>query len=61
MLRHTFITNLVLAGTDPKTIAELARHKSPVTSLQIYTEITDVRMAEAVARTFEDETPDLKA
>lgn len=61
MLRHTYITNLVLAGTDLKTVADLARHTSAAISLQIYTETNDLRKAEAVARAFEDEAPNILA
>ncbi|WP_294731030.1 tyrosine-type recombinase/integrase [uncultured Faecalibaculum sp.] len=61
MLRHTYITNLVLAGTDLKTVADLARHTSAAISLQVYTETNDLRKAEAIARAFEDETPNILA
>lgn len=61
MLRHTFVTNLVLSGADLKTVSELARHKSASTSLQVYTETSDLRKAEAIARTFEDSSPHLLA
>ncbi|WP_289423535.1 tyrosine-type recombinase/integrase, partial [Faecalibaculum rodentium] len=61
MLRHTYITNLVLAGTDLKTVADLARHASAAMSLQVYTETTDLRKAEAIARAFEDEIPNILA
>uniref|UniRef100_UPI0023F1ED3B tyrosine-type recombinase/integrase n=1 Tax=Faecalibaculum rodentium TaxID=1702221 RepID=UPI0023F1ED3B len=61
MLRHTFVTNLILSGADLKTVSELARHKSASTSLQVYTETSDLRKAEAIARTFEDSSPHLLA
>lgn len=61
MLRHTYITNLVLAGADPKTAAELARHSDPKITLQIYTEISQERKEDVVRMAFSPETPELLA
>lgn len=53
MLRHTYVTNLVMAGADPKTAASLARHKNVTTTLEIYTEISAKRKADIVGRAFD--------
>lgn len=39
LLRHTFITNIVRAGADPKSAAQLARHSDISTTLNIYTKL----------------------
>lgn len=61
MLRHTYITNLILSGADPKTAADLARHASPEMTLKVYTEISAQKKREAVNNAFSPELPDLKA
>ena len=35
-LRHTYITNLIYAGIDPKTVQYLAGHKTCVVTMDIY-------------------------
>ena len=36
ILRHTYITNLVHAGVDPKTVQYLAGHENSETTMDIY-------------------------
>lgn len=62
-LRHTYITNLILAGADPKTASELARHSDPSMTLRVYTEISQSRKEDMVHQAFDldRDTPDLKA
>ena len=38
-LRHTYITNLLYMGVDPKTVQYLAGHKSSKTTMDIYAKI----------------------
>jgi len=38
-LRHTYITNLVKSGANPKVAQELARHASPLLTLGIYSHV----------------------
>lgn len=54
LLRHAFVTELVVNGTDVKTTAQLARHKNLTVTLGIYTNISDSMMQDAVAATFEN-------
>ena len=35
-LRHTYITNLIYAGVDPKTVQYLAGHENSKTTMDIY-------------------------
>lgn len=35
-LRHTFATNLIESGVDPKTVSEILGHSNPLTTLRIY-------------------------
>ena len=35
-LRHTYITNLLYAGVDPKTVQYLAGHENSKTTMDIY-------------------------
>ena len=39
-LRHTYITNLLYAGVDPKTVQYLAGHENSKTTMDMYKEIT---------------------
>jgi len=48
-LRHTFISKLIEAGVDPKTVQEIAGHSDIHTTLTYYTHTTSERKAEAVA------------
>lgn len=52
MLRHTYVTNLLLAGVDVKTASELARHKDVSTTLGIYAEVIGNQKAESINKTF---------
>nr|WP_276925304.1 site-specific integrase [Faecalibaculum rodentium] len=60
MLRHTYITNLIMSGADPKTASELARHSSPTMTLRIYTEVNDQMKTDILEKAF-SETPDILA
>jgi len=39
MLRHTFITNLIHSGADPKTVQYLAGHESSKITMDIYAKV----------------------
>lgn len=39
ILRHTYITNLILAGVDLKTVQYLAGHTDPQVTLKVYTHL----------------------
>ena len=39
MLRHTYITNLLYAGVDPKTVQYLAGHENSKTTMDIYAKV----------------------
>ena len=56
MLRHTYITNLIYSGADPKTVQYLAGHESSKITMDIYAKVKynrpeelAVSMAEAFA------------
>ena len=54
-LRHTYITNLLLAGVDVKTVQYLAGHEHAKISLDIYAHLTYKRpedLADKVNRAF---------
>ena len=38
-LRHTYITNLIHAGVDPKTVQYLAGHKNSRTTMDVYAKV----------------------
>lgn len=38
-LRHTYITNLLYAGIDPKTVQYLAGHENSKTTMDIYAQV----------------------
>lgn len=52
MLRHTFITNVVKSGADPKTAAQLARHSNVTMTLDIYTKMSGDDLAIALAKAY---------
>lgn len=54
LLRHTFVTNLVRSGVDPKTASELARHSDISTTLNIYTQMDFSDMERAISTTFHE-------
>ena len=39
LLRHTYITNLIHAGVDPKTVQHLAGHKNSKVTMDIYAKV----------------------
>jgi integrase len=55
-LRHTFITNLVSAGVNPKTVQRLARHSTITLTMDRYTHLHGDDMANALGN-----LPDLSA
>lgn len=59
-LRHTFVSNIVMAGADPKTAAQLARHSSVLTTLDIYTQISEEKTRDAVDNAYKspEKAPD---
>lgn len=54
-LRHTYITNLLYAGVDPKTVQYLAGHENSKTTMDIYKEILGL-IEEIIFRNYLDET-----
>lgn len=50
ILRHTYITNLFLAGVDLKTVQYLAGHSNPQVTLKIYIHLTQNRPADLIAK-----------
>lgn len=54
MLRHTYVTNLIYSGTDVKTVSRLARHSDIRTTLQVYTQVEDDRLVDAINNTFNE-------
>lgn len=56
MLRHSFITNLVRSGVDPKTAAQLARHSDIETTMNIYTNMSQADLSAAISRTFSEKS-----
>lgn len=52
MLRHTFITNLVMNAVDLKTTQELARHSNINTTMSIYTHIQEEHKKSALNNVF---------
>lgn len=51
-LRHTFITNLVRSGADPKTAAQLARHANVHMTLDIYTQMKQEDLSGTLRKVF---------
>ena len=48
MLRHTYITNLIHASVDPKTVQYLAGHESSKITMDIYAKVKYNRPDELV-------------
>ena len=48
MLRHTYITNLIYAGVDPKTVQYLAGHENSKITMDIYAKVKYNRPEEVV-------------
>lgn len=49
-LRHTYITNLLLAGVDVKTVQVLAGHEHAKITLDIYTHLTYNQPKDLIAK-----------
>jgi len=49
-LRKTFATDLIEAGTDPKTVQELLGHKTLAVTMQLYAKIRSGSKHAAVAK-----------
>lgn len=47
-LRHTYITNLLYAGVDPKTVQYLAGHENSKTTMDIYAQVKYNKLEELV-------------
>lgn len=55
-LRHTYITNLIMAGVDPKTVQYLAGHENSKITMDIYAHLNYNRpedMAEKISKAFQ--------
>ncbi len=50
ILRHTYITNLFLAGVDLKTVQYLAGHSNPQVTLKIYIHLTQNRPVDLIGK-----------
>jgi integrase len=50
ILRHTYITNLLLAGVDVKTVQYLAGHEKAKTTLDIYAHLVYNRPADLISK-----------
>lgn len=48
-LRHTYITNLIYAGVDPKTVQYLAGHENSKITMDIYAKVKYNKPSELVA------------
>ena len=62
MLRHTYITNLVHAGVDPKTVQYLAGHENSKTTMDIYAKVKYNRPEElsgVINKAFEERNCDI--
>ena len=59
MLRHTYITNLIYAGVDPKTVQYLAGHDNSKTTMDIYAKVkyNDPRKLSSVVKEALDRKP----
>lgn len=49
VLRHTFITNMMKSGINPKTAQSLARHSTIDLTMNVYTKLTIADQATAIA------------
>ena len=47
-LRYSYITNMIAAGVDPKTVQELARHSTITLTIDRYTKSSDERKRKAL-------------
>ena len=60
ILRHTYITNLLLAGVDIKTVQYLAGHEQSRITLDIYAHLTYNRPEDILPKILMAFTPDEK-
>jgi len=49
-LRRTFATNLIINGTDPKTVQELMGHKTLDMTMRLYAKINTGTKRQAIGR-----------
>jgi Phage integrase family len=49
-LRRTFATDLIMNGTDPKTVQELLGHSTLTMTMNIYAKVRDTTKRQALAR-----------
>lgn len=54
MLRHTFITELIRKGVDPKTASQLARHSDISTTMNIYTNMNFDDLSQAMDKVYKE-------
>ena len=59
-LRHTYVSMLVVSGTDPKTVSELAGHAEIQTTLKYYTHTNFKAKREAADKVSSMLNPHLK-
>ena len=52
-LRHTYITELIRSGANPKVVQELARHSTITLTLDRYSHATEAELRKAIERKFE--------
>ena len=53
-LRHTYITNLIAANVDPKTVQYLAGHESSKITMDIYAEVSEEKKRSEIERLAKD-------
>ncbi len=61
LLRHTYISELILAGVSVKRVQYLAGHSSPVETLKIYTHLMENRPEDLIADVLKTFSPDAAA
>jgi integrase len=63
-LRHTMVTELLVAGVDPRTVMGRAGHSSPTMTMSVYAKVrpvADAAAAEIWGRTLRDKMEELRA
>ncbi|MBV8161370.1 MAG: site-specific integrase, partial [Acidimicrobiia bacterium] len=63
-LRHTMVTELLVAGVDPRTVMGRAGHSSPTMTMNVYAKVrpvADAAAAELWGRTLRDKMDELRA
>jgi integrase len=53
-LRHTYITELIRSGANPKVVQELARHSTITLTLDRYSHATEAELRQAIEKKAED-------